>query len=130
MTTLEGAWNYTYDGAGQLIRAVFTSNDPDVIPHQDLRYVYDAVGNRVRTVINGVTTEYTTNNLNQYVQVGTAQYTYDRDGNLIARVDGGVTETFTYDAVNERYGPLIAVEESEILFYTDGPFDMHIEDKK
>jgi len=25
---------------------------------------------------------------------------------------------------------LLAVEESEILFYTDGPFDMHIEDKK
>lgn len=38
--------------------------------------------------------------------------------------------SFTYDAVNERHGPLIAVEESEILFYTDGPFDMHIEDKK
>jgi anti-sigma factor ChrR (cupin superfamily) len=38
--------------------------------------------------------------------------------------------SFTYDAVNEHHGPLIAVEESEILFYTDGPFDMHIEDKK
>jgi anti-sigma factor ChrR (cupin superfamily) len=38
--------------------------------------------------------------------------------------------SFTYDAVNERHGPLIAVEDSEILFYTDGPFDMHIEDKK
>jgi anti-sigma factor ChrR (cupin superfamily) len=37
--------------------------------------------------------------------------------------------SFTYDAVNERHGPLIAVEESEILFYTDGPFDMHIEEK-
>ena len=41
-----------------------------------------------------------------------------------------VPGSFTYDAVNERHGPLIAVEESEILFYTDGPFDMHIEDKK
>jgi anti-sigma factor ChrR (cupin superfamily) len=38
--------------------------------------------------------------------------------------------SFAYDAVNERHGPLIAVEESEILFYTDGPFDMHIEDAK
>jgi len=39
--------------------------------------------------------------------------------------------SLTYDAVNERHGPLIAVEESEILFYTDGPFDMHIvEDSK
>jgi anti-sigma factor ChrR (cupin superfamily) len=41
-----------------------------------------------------------------------------------------VPGSFTYDAVNERHGPLIAVEESEILFYTDGPFDMHIEEKK
>ena len=41
-----------------------------------------------------------------------------------------VPGSFTYDAPNERHGPLIAVEESEILFYTDGPFDMHIEDKK
>ena len=38
--------------------------------------------------------------------------------------------SFIYDAVNERHGPFNAVEESEILFYTDGPFDMHIEDKK
>ena len=38
--------------------------------------------------------------------------------------------SFTYDAVNERHGPLIAVEESEILFYTDGPYDLHIEDVK
>src|SRR5262249_30376288 len=63
-----------------------------------------AVGNRVRTIINGVTTEYTTNDLNEYVQVGTAQYTYDQDGNLVARTDGGVTETFTYDAINRLVG--------------------------
>ena len=38
--------------------------------------------------------------------------------------------TFTYAAVNERHGPFFAVEETEIYFYTDGPFDMKIEDKK
>lgn len=36
---------------------------------------------------------------------------------------------FTYAAVNERHGPLIAEEETEFLFYTDGPFDMVVEDK-
>ena len=41
-----------------------------------------------------------------------------------------VPGSFTYAAVNERHGPYVAVEESEILFYTDGPFDMHIEEKK
>ncbi len=38
--------------------------------------------------------------------------------------------TFTYAAVNERHGPFVAMEETEILFYTDGPFDMKIEDTK
>jgi len=37
--------------------------------------------------------------------------------------------TFTYAAVNERHGPLVAEEETEFLFYTDGPFDYFIDDK-
>ena len=35
--------------------------------------------------------------------------------------------TFTYAAVNERHGPLVAEEETEFLFYTDGPFDYFID---
>jgi quercetin dioxygenase-like cupin family protein len=34
--------------------------------------------------------------------------------------------TFIYSAVNEPHGPFTAVEETEILFYTDGPFDYHL----
>lgn len=49
---------------GQLTHAVLVSTDPNV-PSQDLRYVYDAVGNRIYTVENGVRMDYTTNNLNQ-----------------------------------------------------------------
>ena len=37
--------------------------------------------------------------------------------------------TFTYAAVNERHGPLVAEEETEFLFYTDGPFDYFIDEK-
>jgi len=37
--------------------------------------------------------------------------------------------TFSYAAVNERHGPFVAEEETEFLFYTDGPFDYFIEDK-
>jgi hypothetical protein len=37
--------------------------------------------------------------------------------------------TFTYAAPNERHGPYNAVEETEILFYTDGPFDFHVDKK-
>src|SRR5690349_8914916 len=38
--------------------------------------------------------------------------------------------TFTYAAVNERHGPFVAEEETEFLFYTDGPFDYFIDEQK
>lgn len=45
--------------------------------------------------------------------------------------DGDLTPgTFSYAAVNERHGPFLAEEETEFLFYTDGPFDFFVEDKK
>src|SRR5262249_46669643 len=69
MSTLDGTWTYTYDGSGQLTQAVFASNNP-AIPSQDLTYNYDALGNRTSTVINGVTTTYATNSLNEYTSVG------------------------------------------------------------
>ena len=49
----------------------FASNDPAVLPDQDLRYTYDAAGNRTRTVLDGVTTDYVSNGLNQYTTIGT-----------------------------------------------------------
>lgn len=36
---------------------------------------------------------------------------------------------FIYAAPNERHGPFTATEETEFLFYTDGPFDFFVEDK-
>ena len=93
-----------YDGIGELTRAVFTSNNPAAIPDQDLQYVYDAAGNRIRTVSNGVTTDYVTNDLNEYTQIGTASLSYDLDGNLVSRTDGGGTTTYAYDALNRLKG--------------------------
>ncbi len=93
MDTLDGKWNYGYDDLGQLTRAVFASRTGD-IPNQDLTYVYDALGNRIRTIENGVTTEYTTNNMNQYTRTMTSDgrttaYTFDADGNLVSEVASG-----------------------------------------
>ena len=55
---------------------------------------------------------------------------YILKGRLRAPEGDLVPGTFTYAAVNERHGPFFAAEETEIYFYTDGPFDIHIEDKK
>ena len=103
MGTLDGTWTYTYDADGQLLHAVFASTNP-AIANQDLTYVYDPAGNRVQTIENGVTTQYTTNKLNQYTQVGPASFTYDADGNLISKTDGSETATYTYDSQNRLVG--------------------------
>ena len=70
------------------------------IPDQDLNYVYDALGNRIRTIENGVTVEYTTNNMNQYTRVGDTTYVFDADGNLIRETSPQGTATYTYNDEN------------------------------
>lgn len=103
MDTVDGKWTYTYDATGQLTHAVFDSTN-GAIADLDLTYVYDAAGNRIRTIENGATTNYTTNGLNQYTQVGSAVLTYDADGNLIRKVEGASVSTYTYNAENRLVG--------------------------
>jgi RHS repeat-associated protein len=103
-TTLDGTWTYTYDATGQLTNAVFASTNT-AIANQNLTYVYDAAGNRIKTIQNGTTTNYNANNLNEYTSAGNTIYSYDRAGNLIAKVSNGQTTTYGYDANNR----LIAV---------------------
>jgi RHS repeat-associated protein len=101
-TTIDGQWSYTYDLDGQLTHAVFTVNgyNRDGLTNQDLTYNYDALGNRTSTVINGITTNYVVNNMNEYTSVGGVTYAYDADGNLTS--DG--TNTYTYNSLNELTG--------------------------
>jgi RHS repeat-associated protein len=103
MDTHYGAWSYTYDDVGQLLRAVLDSTDA-AIPSQDIVYEYDALGNRVRSTVNGVEAGYEVGDLNQYTVVGDRAYTYDMDGNLI-REEGpdGVT-VYSYDDENRLIG--------------------------
>ncbi len=87
MATRYGTWNYGYDDLGQLTQAVLVSASTN-IPGQNLAYTYDALGNRVAAIENGVTASYTANNLNQYVRVGTTAFNYDADGSLTRKVSG------------------------------------------
>src|SRR6185312_10150476 len=97
--TIDGTWTYSYDADGQLVHAVFASTNPS-IPNQDLAYSYDAMGNRITTVINGVTTAYTTNDVNEYTSVGGVKYNYDAGGNLT--FDG--VNTYRYNSLNQLAG--------------------------
>ncbi|QKS29606.1 MAG: tandem-95 repeat protein [Candidatus Accumulibacter similis] len=122
MGTLDGAWTYSYDDIGQLTHAVFASTNP-AIPDQDLLYVYDAMGNRIRTVENGVTTAYTTNNLNQYTHVGNTTYAFDVDGNLISETSPSGTVLYSYDDENR----LIAVQQgADAWAYTYDAFSQRV----
>ena len=60
---------------------------------------YDPAGNR-ESVINGGTTTYIPNELNQYDTVDGVSYSYDDNGNLTS--DG--TNSYTYDAENRLTG--------------------------
>jgi RHS repeat-associated protein len=93
MVTLEGRWTYGYDAIGQLTSVQLPNG-------RRIQYSYDRDGNRTSVIDNNVRTDYTSNNLNQYVTVGTVTYGYDADGNLISKRDGSNLSTFTYDDKN------------------------------
>lgn len=103
-TTLDGTWTYTYDAVGELTGAVFVSTNPNVVPDQNETYNYDAVGNRTSTVINGVTTIYTTNDMNEYTQVGDTTYTYNADGDMTSAMDATGTTMYMYNQNNQLVG--------------------------
>ncbi len=99
LQTLEGNWTYTLDDIGQVVRAVFDSSVASIV-NQDIRYLYDGLGNRVQTVINGEVEDYVTNQLNQYSAYGSHELRYDLDGNLIFDRQGSSSESYEYDVLN------------------------------
>jgi RHS repeat-associated protein len=99
MVTVDGTWTYSYDSDEQLIHAAFASTNSQ-IPSQDLTYVYNAAGDRVQTIVNGVTTNDTSNSVNEYTTVGGTTYGYDASGNLISETNSSGTTTFAYDSEN------------------------------
>jgi len=91
--TLDGQWTYGYDGLGRL-------GSVETPQGRMITYQYDRAGNRISAVDAAVTTNYATNNLNQYTQVGATSYTYDARGNMLTATDGSGARQFAYDADN------------------------------
>lgn len=89
-------WNYDYDPLGQVTNGWQYTAGGQPLSGRQYAYAFDDIGNRDQTVINGGTTDYTANLLNQYTAVGAASPTHDADGNLTA--DG--TWTYTWDGEN------------------------------
>lgn len=86
-------------------------------PLKQVQYSLDALGNRTSMTVNGVTTNYTANNMNAYTAVTGMTLQYDDNGNMtsdgthtyqynynnrLISVDNGSTATYKYDALNRR----------------------------
>lgn len=98
-----GSWSYEYDEIDQLTRAVLDPVDAG-IRSLDMRYTYDALGNRIETVVNGEAETYEVNRLNQYTRIGDKTYRYDADGNLVEEDGPEGSVIYSYDDENRLVG--------------------------
>lgn len=95
MTTGGQTTYYSYDADNELIEI-------DLPGGRTIQYQYDAEGNRVQVIDSALgTTDYTTNDMNEYTQIGDTSYQYDADGNTISQTQNGVTTTYTYNSLDE-----------------------------
>jgi RHS repeat-associated protein len=78
---------------------------------------FDANGNRLQTVDNGVTKNYVTDPLNQYSTDLNGAATYDTKGNLATTGDGWV---YTYDAQNRLWLADKSSTNTHVVYYYDG----------
>jgi YD repeat-containing protein len=96
MTTGGVTTTYGYDADGELTSASS--------PGDTILYAYDPDGNRTSVTDNGVVTDYTSNSMNEYTQVGDTTYQYDANGNLIAATTNGQTTSYTFNVLNQLTG--------------------------
>jgi RHS repeat-associated protein len=115
VTSRDGVWDYSYDATGQLVAAAFTSDNPEV-PSKTIEYVYDKVGNRIQEIVNGSSTAYDINNMNQYSQAGVFSYSYDLDGNLIEKSNGIDRWTYEYNDNNRLIRSVTPEGEKEYIY--------------
>ena len=95
--------DYDYDAINRLTQEIRTEADDSTTT---TNYYFDLVGNRLRQVINGVTTSYTYNDRDELLSETTASVTtksyYDANGSLTQTKQGDtVTAEFRYDLRNK-----------------------------
>ncbi len=106
MTEADGSsLQWRYDDADRLVEETHRGADGTLSQRS---YTYDAVGNRLSMNVDGQTTLYRYNDLDQLLGAGTAQYHYDGRGNLVLMLDGNASTEFTYDAEDRLTGISLA----------------------
>lgn len=132
---------YTYDALNRLAsfkQGEITTGVEIPNPLKQVQYNLDALGNRTTMTVNGVTTNYTANNMNAYTAItggtnmtpqydnngnmtsdGTHTYQYNYNNRLIS-VDNGTTATYKYDALNRRIQKVVVSSGSTTNYYYCG----------
>ena len=94
-------WDFTYDTQKRLLSAerdVTAGSGSDI----SYNYTYDGAGNRLTKAIDGNTTTYTHNQLDQLTGDGTYTYQYDSYGNLkTKKQDSTVKEEYLWNDSND-----------------------------
>jgi len=102
--------NYSYDDLYRLKEEAITSEVGDEI---SFSYQYDAVGNRVYSIEDGVHTKYTYDNNDRLQKQGGVTYQYDNNGNTIRIAEEGNVLLYNYDS-DDRLTKVITEENGQV----------------
>ncbi len=97
-----GVTQWSYDAADRLVGESRLDAGGSLLSESS--FTYDATGNRLTAVVDGVSTTYQYNALDQLIAAGGVAYTYDGRGNLASIDDGGAITAFTFDAFDRLTG--------------------------
>lgn len=139
---------YTYDALNRLAnfkQGEMTTGAEIPNPLKQVQYNLDALGNRTTMTTNGVTTNYTVNNMNAYTAItggqnitpqyddngnmtndGTHTYQYNYNNRMIS-VENGATAIYKYDALSRRIQKTVVSTGSTTNYYYCG--DQVIEER-
>ena len=93
---------FTYDRAGRILSETLRVG----AMVSTTTYGYDAVGNRLTKVVDGVTSNYIYDDDGRLASDGTAMYQYDASGRLVRKTAAAETVVYGHDG----FGRLIAVD--------------------
>ncbi|MDH5572273.1 MAG: hypothetical protein OEY89_10940, partial [Gammaproteobacteria bacterium] len=98
--------NYNYD---ELYRLTSETISDSVNGNYTAVYTYDAVGNRLTEITNGIITSYSYDANDRLIQQGSTSYSYDNNGNTLSKIIGRTGgANYSYNTKNKLislYGP-------------------------
>lgn len=101
---LEANGRHTQYGLDDLYRLTSETITDAVNGNYSASYQYDWVGNRLNSLIDGVSTTYAYDDNDRLESQGTTTYGYDNNGNQTSQIDNGDVTEYRYDSKNKLIG--------------------------